>query len=77
MSFDFMTDIVAIELRFGQQVAAEALKNIFRTHFAAEVATPPLVPDYFSITENQILAGRKGRKNRYMKCEATNARTLV
>jgi hypothetical protein len=28
MSFDFMTGIVLVELRFGQQVAAEALKNI-------------------------------------------------
>jgi len=27
MSFDFMTGIVAIELRFRQQVATEALKN--------------------------------------------------
>jgi len=28
LCFDFMTGNVAIELRFGQQVAAEALKNI-------------------------------------------------
>jgi hypothetical protein len=28
LCFDFMGDIVAIELRFRQQVAAEALKNI-------------------------------------------------
>jgi hypothetical protein len=28
MCFDFMTGIVVVELRFGQQVAAEALKNI-------------------------------------------------
>jgi hypothetical protein len=28
LCFDFMTDNVAIKLRFRQQVAAEALKNI-------------------------------------------------
>jgi hypothetical protein len=28
LCFDFMTDIIAIELGFRQQVAAEALKNI-------------------------------------------------
>ena len=28
LCFDFMTDNVVIELRFRQQVAAEALKNI-------------------------------------------------
>ena len=28
LCFDFMADIIAIELRFRQQVAAEALKNI-------------------------------------------------
>ena len=30
LCFDFMVDILAIELRFGQQVAAEALKNILK-----------------------------------------------
>ncbi len=28
LCFDFMADIVTIELRFRQQVAAEALKNV-------------------------------------------------
>jgi hypothetical protein len=28
LCFDFITDIVTIELRFGQQVAAEVFKNI-------------------------------------------------
>jgi hypothetical protein len=30
LCFDFMVDILAIELRFGQQVAAEVFKNILK-----------------------------------------------
>ena len=42
-----MTGIVVVELRFGEQVAAEALKNISKPLFSAEVATAALVPDYY------------------------------
>ena len=33
LCFDFIADIVTIELRFGQQVAAEALKNLLKLSF--------------------------------------------
>ncbi len=49
--FDFMADIVTIELGFCQQVAAEALKNPPQSHFAGEVAAVALVPDSFTVTE--------------------------
>jgi hypothetical protein len=69
LCFDFMADSVAIEPGFCQQVVAEAVKNIskrakgsFRIHPSRLTA---------------ILIGRKGRKKRYMKCEAIDARTLV
>jgi hypothetical protein len=73
--FWFHAGIVAIELRFGQQVAAEALKNI-HPHFAAEIATAALVPDYFTVMETN-LAASKGRKNRYVECDAIDSRSLV
>jgi len=45
LCFDFMIDTVSIELGFSQQVAAEALKTLRNSHFAAKVTTLALVPD--------------------------------
>jgi hypothetical protein len=39
LCFDFMVDTLTIELGFSQQVAAEALKNSPKLHFASKVAT--------------------------------------
>ncbi len=69
-----MADIIAIELGFRQQVAAEALKNIpkraKRVFLGSAVRARPS-------RLRAILIGREGRKNRYLKCEAIDARTLV
>ena len=64
LCFDFMADIITIELGFRQQVAAEALKNI---------------PKRAKRTSrlNAILIGRESRKNGYVKCEAVDSHTLV
>jgi hypothetical protein len=51
LCFDFMADIITIELAFRQQVAAEGLKNIPKPSFSAKVATVALVPDSFTGTE--------------------------
>jgi hypothetical protein len=72
LRFDFMVDNVTIELGFRQQVAAEALK-IFRNEQNASW-NPPFAG---RSRLRAILIGRECRKNRYMKCEAADARTLV
>ena len=68
-----MADNVAIKLRFRQQVAAEALKNISkrakRVFYDRLFARPSRL--------RAILIGREGRKNRYMKREGIDARNLV
>jgi hypothetical protein len=46
-----MADIVIIELGFGQQVAAEAIKTFRNSHFAVEIATVALVPDSLTVRE--------------------------
>ena len=74
LCFDFMADIVAIELGFRQQVAAEALKNIPKR--AKRIFLGSVVRARLSRLRT-ILIGREGRKNRYMKREAIDARTLV
>jgi len=69
-----MADNVAIKLRFRQQVAAEALKNIPQR--AKRVFLGSIVRVRLSRLKT-ILIGREGRKNRHMKCEAIDARNLV
>ena len=69
-----MADNVAIKLRFRQQVAAEALKNISKRAkrlFLGSIARAGLG------RLRTISVGRKGCKNRYMKREGIDARTLV
>jgi hypothetical protein len=51
LCFDFMVDIISIELVFCQQVATETLKIFRKSHFAAKVATVAVVPDSFTVTE--------------------------
>jgi hypothetical protein len=62
-----MADIIAIELGFRQQVAAEALKNVLKR--AKSVFKDRIF--------RACLSGREGRKNRDMKCEGIDARELV
>jgi hypothetical protein len=77
LCFDFMTDIVTIELGFSQQVAAERLKNPPKLSFRCRSRDGNMGAGLFYCDGNQILASREGRKNRYMKCETIDARTLV
>ena len=57
-----MADSVRIELRFGQQVAAEALKILGNPHFVATVATPAGGSEPFCSNGNLIqAAGRAAR----------------
>jgi hypothetical protein len=51
LCFDFMVDIVTIELPFCQRVATEASKILRNSHFAAKVATVALVPDSLILME--------------------------
>jgi hypothetical protein len=51
LCFDFMVDTLTIEPGFSQQVAAEALKTLRNSHFAAKVTTLALVPDSLAVTE--------------------------
>ena len=46
-----MVDTLTIELGFSQQVAAEALKTLRNSHFAAKVTTLAWVPDSLIVTE--------------------------
>jgi hypothetical protein len=68
-----MADNVAIKLRLRQQVAAEALKNIPKRANASFCDRLFARPSRL----RAILIGREGRKNRYMKREGIDARTLV
>jgi hypothetical protein len=78
MCFDFMVGSLTIELGFSQQVAPDRLKTLRNSHFAAKVATCSICgAGLFCCDGIQILAGREGRKNRYVKGEAIDARTLV
>jgi hypothetical protein len=54
VSFDFMIDIVSIELAFCQQVATETSKIFRNSHFAAKVAAVALVPDSLYRGGNQF-----------------------
>jgi hypothetical protein len=73
LCFDFMADNVTIELVFGQQVAAEPVKNIPKgakrvfLRCAFRAGEPP----YGNLT------GRKCCKSRHMKRESIGARNLV
>jgi hypothetical protein len=71
--FDFMADIVSIELGFRQQVAAEALKNVAKR--AKRIFLGSAIRAAESPQGNLI--GRESPENRYVKCEAIDARTLV
>jgi hypothetical protein len=51
LCFDFMVDIVFIELPFCQQVATEVSKIFRNPHFTAKVATVAMVPDSLTVTE--------------------------
>ena len=73
LCFVFMADNVAIKLRLRQQVAAEALKNIPKRANASFCDRLFARPSRL----RAILIGREGRKNRYMKREGIDARTLV
>jgi hypothetical protein len=73
LCFDFITDIIAIELAFREQVAAEALKNV-----ATRAKRLFLGPSFARLGRvKTTLIGRKGCKNRYMKGEGIDARDLV
>ena len=74
LCFDFMADNVAIKLRFRQQVAAEALKNLPKR--AKRVFLGSVVRARLGRLRT-ILIGREGRKNRHMKCETIDARNLI
>ena len=68
-----MADIIAIELGFREQVAAEALKNV-----ATRAKRLFLGPSFARLGRvKTTLIGRKGCKNRYMKGEGIDARDLV
>ena len=54
LCFDFMADIVTIELRFRQQVAAEALKNIPKLSFRCKSRDVALVPGSFAVTKSNF-----------------------
>jgi hypothetical protein len=72
--FDFMADNVVIKLRFRQQVAAEALKNLpsgAKRIFLGSIVCARLG------RFRTILIGREGCKNRYMKREGIDARNLI
>jgi hypothetical protein len=69
-----MADIVTIEPGFGQQVAAEALKNISKRAKRIFLESAVRVG---VVASGQFLIGREGRENRCMKGEAIDARTLV
>jgi hypothetical protein len=75
--FDFMADIVTIELGFSQQVAAEAIKNPPNLSFRCRNHDGIIGAGLSYCDGNQILASREGRKNRYAKYETIDARTLV
>jgi hypothetical protein len=77
LCFDFMVDIVSIELAFCQQVATESSKIFRNSHFAAEVAAVALMPDSFGVAEIKISVRRERRENRYVKCEAIDSHILV
>ena len=77
LCFDFMADIVAIELAFRQQVAAEALKNIPKLSFCCKSRDGSVGAGLFWCGGNQILVGRERRENRYVKCEAIDSHILV
>jgi hypothetical protein len=53
LCFDFMTDIVTIELRFRQQVAAEALKNVPKPSFCCRSRGGSIGAGFFYCDENQ------------------------
>src|SRR3954453_13889999 len=67
-----MADNVTIELAFRQQVAADAHKLFQRSKAYLFRRCPPRPS---AVRGNLI--GRQGGKNRYMKCEAIDARALV
>ena len=58
-----MADSVRIELRFGQQVAVEALKIPGNPHFAIKVATLAYVSDPFTLTEILFRQGEEPRES--------------
>ena len=76
LCFDFMVDILVIELRFGQQVAAEPLKNLLKLSFRSTSRDGGVGRPSFSMTEFEFqLVGRA--ENGYMKDESIDARTQV
>jgi hypothetical protein len=77
LCFDFMVDIVTIELGFSQQVAAEAFKNLLKLSFRCKSRDRSIGAGLSYYDGNQILASREGRKNRYVKCEAIDSHILV
>jgi len=77
LCFDFMADNVSIELGFGQQVAAEALKNTPTPSFRCKSRDVALVPDSFSVVAIKISVRRERRENRHVKCEAIDSDILV
>jgi hypothetical protein len=54
LCFDFIRDIVTIELGFRQQVAAEVLKNIPKLSFRCKSRDVALVPGSFAVTKSNI-----------------------
>ena len=77
LCFDFMVSIVSIELRFGQQVAAEAVKKCFRTLIWVHESDRRECDDLLLVTESRLLSSGESRQNGYVKGEAIDARTLV
>jgi len=62
LSFEFMADIVTIELGFRQQVVAEALKYLLKFQFARKVATVAWLSASFTIRILPIPSNRATRK---------------
>jgi hypothetical protein len=65
--FDFMADIITIELGFRQQVAADALKNPPKLSFRWRSRDSSIGAGLFYCDGNQILACKESRDNGYVK----------
>jgi hypothetical protein len=72
LCFDFMADILTIELGFRQQVATKALKKLLRAIFRCRSRGGSSGVGLFYCDGNQILASRESRDNDYVKRKAVD-----
>jgi hypothetical protein len=72
LCFNFMADIIAIELDFRQQVATEALKNPPKLSFRWRSRDGSIGAGLFYCDENQILASKESCDNGYVKPKAVD-----